>query len=299
MALPDLTHELTALVDAGRGHIARISTNAGGWRGVSGVIIEPGKIVTSSRVLRREEDLSAHIGDDVVGVELVGRDAGTDVALLSYDPDAIADSPTVPNWRDPDDLRVGELAIALARPGETIRAALGMLGVVAGPVRAHGGAQIGRYVELDRELPRGFSGALVVDADGAGIGVVVPGVFRGVTLCLPSSTLLHVAGEIGKHGHVPKGYLGVGVYPASLPRDVADDLGQSKGAAVVALEEDGPAAQAGIQVGDIIVSIATDKITSPLTLRSALLDRGGQTLPVGLLRAGKREDFDVTVGARA
>jgi S1-C subfamily serine protease len=52
-------------------------------------------------------------------------------------------------------------------------------------------------------------------------------------------------------------------------------------------------------VGDVIVSIATDKITSPLSLRSALLDRGGQTLPVGLLRAGQRQDFDVTVGARA
>ena len=297
MALPDLTQELTALVDTGRGHVARITSN--GWRGVTGVVIEPGKIVTSSRVLRREDDLSAQIGDETVALDLVGRDGGTDVALLKYDADAIADAPTIPTWRDPDDLRVGEIALALARPGESVRAALGILGVVGGPIRAHGGAQIGRYIELDRDLPRGFSGALVLDAEGAGIGVVMPGVFRGVTLVLPSSTLLHVAGEIGTHGHVPKGYLGIGVYPASLPKDVADDLGQSKGAAVVALEEDGPAAKAGIQVGDIIVSIATDKITSPLTLRSALLDRGGQTLPVGLLRAGKREDLDVTVGARA
>jgi S1-C subfamily serine protease len=299
MALADLTHELTALVDAGRGHVARIFTQAPGWRGVSGVIIEPGKIVTSSKVLRREEDLSAQIGDETVALDLVGRDPGTDVALLQYDADALADGPAAPTWRDPDDLRVGEIALALARPGETVRAALGILGVVAGPVRAHGGAQIGRYVELDRDLPRGFAGAFVLDADAAAIGVIVPGLFRGVTLCLPSSTLLHVAGEIGTHGHVPKGYLGVGVYPASLPRDVADDLGQSRGAAVVALEEDGPADKAGIQVGDIIVSIASDKITSPLSLRSALLDRGGQTLPVGLLRAGKREDVDVTVGARA
>ncbi len=298
MALLDLNHELTALVDAGRGHVARISSN-GGWRGVSGVVIEPGKIVTSSRVLRREEDLSAQLGDDTVALDLVGRDPGTDIALLKYDVDAVTDGPAAPTWRDPDELRVGELALALARPGESVRAALGILGVVGGPVRAHGGAQIGRYLELDRDLPRGFSGALVLDAEGAAIGAVMPGVFRGVTLVLPSSTILHVAVEIGEHGHVPKGYLGVGVYPASLPRDVADDLGQSKGAAVVALEEDGPADQAGIKVGDIIVSIANDKITSPLSLRSALLDRGGHTLPVGLLRAGKREDVDVTVGARA
>ena len=140
---------------------------------------------------------------------------------------------------------------------------------------------------------------MLLDAGGRGIGLNVPGVFRGVTVTLPSTTLSDVVGKLQQHGHVPRGYLGVGVSTARLPHDIADDVGQPRGVAVVALEENGPAATAGLGVGDIIISIDQQSITSPLSLRSRLLDRGGDTINLRVLRAGQTEDLNVSVGTRA
>jgi S1-C subfamily serine protease len=294
-SIESLSDSLSSLAERAATHLVRIRQRR--RRGLTGVLYAEGLLVTSSRGLRSDTDIEGAVGDVTFDLELVGRDPGRDVALLRFDPPSDLNL-IAPTWRT-DAPKVGELVFALARPGQTVRAALGVLSVVGGPFSSHGGTQIDHYLELDRDLPRGFTGGLLLDAAGRGIGINVPGVFRGVTVTLPSTTLAEVVGKLQQHGHVPRGYLGVGVSTARLPGDIADDVGQSRGVAVVALEENGPAATAGIGVGDIIISIDAQSITSPMSLRSRLLDRGGDTINLRVLRAGQTEDLNVSVGTRA
>ena len=297
-ALHDVSDALADLVERLSTHIVRI--HGARQRGLTGVILDDAHLVTSSRALRRDEGLRADFatkdGRDVE-LELLGRDPGSDLALLRFDPDAVEANPAPPVWRS-DAPRPGDLAVAVARPGRSTRASLGMLGVVGGAFEAPGGGRIDRYLELDRDLPRGFAGGLLCDVRGAAIGLVTPGILRGVTVTLPSSTLVRVAAHLRQHGHVPRGYLGVGVYPASLPAPTAGHVGRTRAVAVVALEHGGPAAAAGLQVGDIITSLDASPIDSPWSLRAALADKGGTTATLGILRAGAAQDLEIAVESR-
>ncbi len=294
MSIADISKKLVSLVQGAGRFLVRID---GGHRGTPGFVHGDGLVVTSSRALRRDEDLRGAIGSDEVELELVGRDPGTDVAVLRYAADGGA-AAQPPAFRDAASLEVGEMALAVARPGHGVRAALGILGVLGDRFRGPGGAPIGRYVELDRPLARGFSGGALLDAQGRVIGMITRALVRGAALTIPGPTLARVVDEIQNHGYVPRGHLGVGVYPARLPAVVARGLGQERGVVIVALEEDGPAAKAGVVVGDVVIAVDQVSIESPLALRAALLDRGGNEIRLRVLRAGQTHDLKVRVGAR-
>lgn len=305
MTASDLSNTFADIVRRSARSIVRIE---GRDHGLTGVVIANDRIVTSSRALRRDTDLRVTWDERTFAAQVVGRDPSTDVALLSFDASAPGQElgapeslhgPSGPEWRSTDDLRVGELALAVARPGQSVRAALGILGVVGGSFTTEGGTVIERYLELDRDLPRGFAGSLLVDSEGRGIGVNLPGVLRSATVTLPSQTLVRVVAQLEQHGHVPRGYLGVGVFPAHLPNDIARHVGQERAVAVVSLEEDGPAAKAGLVIGDLLLTLDGEPVTSPLSLRSTLLDRSGETLTLEILRAGVGQEVQVAVGARA
>jgi S1-C subfamily serine protease len=295
MSIQQTSRELATLVEHAQTGLVRIASR----RGLTGVVFADGKIITSSRALRRDEGIRASVDDQELELELIGRDPSTDLALLRYASDDLELEVTPVSWRAEQDLAVGELAVSVARPGRTPRAALGMLGVVGPAFRGPGGGEIARYIELDRELPRGFTGSLLLDTEGKGIGINSASVLRGLTVAIPGSTLTKVVDQIERFGHVPRGYLGVGVYPARLSGALAQHVGQDHAVAVVGLEEGGPGAAAGLQVGDLIISIAGHAIASPLELRAALLDRGDQSAPVRIVRGGTSQDLTINIGARA
>jgi hypothetical protein len=227
--------------------------------------------------------------------EVIGRDPGTDVALLRV----AGGGGLIPaTFRDLGGLAVGNLALALGRPGRTVRASLRAIGVLGPSVRTPHGGKLDRHVESDRQIPRGFAGGPLIDADGAAIGMNTRTLVRGEDLAVPAPTLQRVVPELLAHGGVRRGYLGVGAYPAHLPPALAQLAGRDRGALVVGVEDGAAAAAAGVLVGDIIVELAGAPVTDPDSLRLALGDRPGEAVELVVLRGGGRCALSVTLGTR-
>ncbi|MBA3459273.1 MAG: trypsin-like peptidase domain-containing protein [Deltaproteobacteria bacterium] len=216
--------------------------------------------------------------------EVIGRDAGTDIAVLK-----IAGGGLTPaTFRELDTLGVGNLALAVGRPGKTARASLRAIGVLGPEVETPHGGKLDRYLESDRQIPRGFAGGPLIDPDGKVIGMNTRTLLRGADIAVPTVTIRRVVDELIKHGGIRKGYLGVGAYPA----------GRDDGALIASLDDGGPGAAAGLIVGDIVLEIAGDRITGPDTLRAALASRPGEEVEIALLRGGAKLTIKATLGSR-
>lgn len=289
--LPDLVARLEP-------HLVRVQGRR--HRGASGLRWgADGSIVTTLHAVEHADTVTVGLADGrALEAEVVGRDPGLDIALLRADPAEFGPAAEPLTWRDPTELRVAEPVLALARPGQTLRAAFGVLGVVGAALRTSTGGTIDRYVEVDRHVPRGFSGGVVIDLRGGAVGLTMRGLVRGASLALPHGSLARVVDQLAAHGHVPRGYLGVGVYPARLGQELGQKLGQSTGVAVVALEEDGPGKAAGLQLGDVILSVDGEVMSSPMSLRGALLDRAAKEVTLLVLRAGETAEIRVKAGQR-
>jgi S1-C subfamily serine protease len=226
--------------------------------------------------------------------EVIGRDAGTDVALLR-----VAGGGLLPaTFRELGELAVGNLALALGRPGRSVRASLRAIGVLGPAIRTPHGGTLERYVASDRQLPRGFAGGPLVDADGAVIGMNTRTLLRGEDLAIPTATLRRVVDELAAHGGVRRGYLGVGAFPAQLPAGLAPRVGRDRGAMVASIEDGSPAATCGVIVGDIIIELAGAPVGDPDALRQGLGDRSGQDVELTVVRGGVRQALAVAVGSR-
>lgn len=232
---------------------------------------------------------------DLRDAEVIGRDPGTDVALLRVTGGGL----TPARFRELGDLAVGNLALAIGRPGRTARASLRAIGVLGPEVKTPWGGTLDRYIESDRQIPRGFAGGPLIDADGTVIGMNTRTLLRGADMAVPTATLRRVVAELLAHGGIRRGYLGVGAYPAHLPAQLAATVGRDRGALVASLEDGGPAATAGILVGDILVELDGTPLTGPDSLRETLADRAGQTVSVTVIRAGASQTLTVTVGAKS
>lgn len=236
------------------------------------------------------------VADDGAIVErtatVLGRDPGTDVAVARVDGGGLHPA----RFRDLDGVGAGRLALALARPGRAVRASLRAVGVVGPAMRTPAGGRLDAYLETDRALPRGFAGGPLVDLDGRVLGMNTRTLIAGADLAVPTATLIRVALALVAHGRIARGYLGVAVYPAEVPAALA---ASGQAALVASLEADGPAAQAGVLVGDLIVTLAGEPITGPDSLRLALLDRAGAAIELGLVRGGQPLTLAATVGNRS
>lgn len=257
-------------------------------------------VVTAHHALRHDEGLRVGLSDGAEPREaqLLGRDPATDLAVVRVplDADAQAGSlPAAPAWRDADSVKVGELGLALARPGRSVRAALGLVAVVGSDgLRTPGGRSLAPWVELDRVLPRGFSIAPLLDLEGRVLGLATAGLAPHTTVLLTDRTVRAAVEAILAHGRVPQAWLGVGVSPARLPAELRDQLGQGRALAVVGLAEDGPAAKAGVLVGDVILAVGGSPVRSPSGLRAQLADRVDQPVTVRLLRGGQTTELELT-----
>ena len=232
---------------------------------------------------------------DKRAAEVIGRDPGTDVALLRVAGGGL----TPATFRALGDLAVGNLVLALGRPGRTVRASLRAIGVLGPEVRTPHGGTLDRYVESDRQIPRGFAGGPLIDAAGHVIGMNTRTLLRSEDIAVPTETLRRVVDELRAHGGVRKGYLGVGAFPAQLPAQLAQLAGRDRGALIASLEDGSPAATGGLIVGDIVVELAGAPITGPDSLRLALADRPGETVELRVLRGGALHALSIALGSRS
>ncbi len=264
---------------------------------LSGVVWEAdGVIVTTSRAVEREEDVRVTLADGrTVTATLAGRDPGTDLAVLRADVEGL----TVPEWADADALKVGQFALIVGRPGESVQATSGIMSALGGEWRTRAGGRIDRFVKSDANTFPGFSGGPLVNLEGSILGINSSALTRGDSVTLPTSTVRRVVGALLEHGGMRRGYLGVGGQPVRLPENLSDTLGKRAGLLITSVAPESPAADAGLVLGDTLVLFDGESVHQPAHLL-ALLDetRIGRAVPVTLVRGGEVQELNVTVGER-
>jgi S1-C subfamily serine protease len=264
----------------------------------TGIVYAPGLVLTASHVVEREEDIRVGLPEgQVMGASLVGRDPGSDLAVLRLSEQA--DLPPAAVLREP--ARVGLLVLALGRPGnDGIQASLGVVSAVRGPARAGRASLLDQYIRTDAVPYPGFSGGPLVDAAGQVIGVNTSGLARGAALTIPAEWAWQVAAALAEHGYVRRGYLGIRSQPVEIPAAQQEALGrtQRRGLLLVGVEEDSPAQRGGLLVGDIVTALQEQPVSDPEDLSLRLARAPGQALPIQLLRGGRVEGITVTIGER-
>ncbi|HOA24047.1 MAG TPA: trypsin-like peptidase domain-containing protein [Aggregatilineales bacterium] len=258
-----------------------------------------GLIVTAHHVVHWDEDIRIGLpGGESTSAEIVGRDPSTDLALLKADAAGLA----VPSWVGPDELRVGQLVLALGRPGRSVQASLGVLSAVLGggePRRRALAGRIEPIIRPDLVMYPGFSGGPLVTADGRLVGLNTSGLSRGGPLTVPLPTVRAVVEALGEHGRVRHGYLGISSQVVRLPGGIEQELGQQTGLMVVQVQPESPAERGGILLGDVLVTFdgtPTETLDDLLALLSG--SRVGREVEVRVLRGGELRTLTVTVGER-
>jgi len=278
--------ELAALVQGAAGSVAavharpRFSSSAAFWR--------PGILVTAEHTVRREDEITVTLPDGSdAAATLAGSDPGTDIAVLKVEAPGVA---AVAAARDP---APGDLALALGRSEDSgINATLGIVSAVSGPWRTWRGGRLDRYIRLDLTLYPGSSGGLVLNAAGQALGIATSALSRIAGLAIPASTVNRVVDEVLSRGRVARGYLGVGLQPVELPD-------HQKGLIILSLEPRGPAAQAGLLIGDVVVLLGGVAVADTDDIQTALEAHGvGSAIDVQFLRGGASRAISITIGER-
>ena len=263
----------------------------------SGIVYQPDLVLTADHVIERDEDILVVAADNAqIKAKVVGRDPGSDLALLKLE----SNLPSVARAAESEG-RVGQLTLALARPSlEGIQTSLGVISAIGGPVRNRRGGLLERYLQAEVNPMPGFSGGPLVNAEGAVLGLNTSGLSAGFLLTVPVSIAWRVADILGKHGRIKRGYLGIRSQPVKLSM-TENELGrkQEAGLLLVGLEEDGPAIEAGLLVGDIMVAINEHPVTDPDDLWMQLSgDVVGSSIPLEVLRGGLKKIIMVMIAER-
>src|SRR6266849_1992382 len=295
--LSDISNQLADAVQAAGAWTVRVQARRG--PPASGIALAADLVLTADHVVDPSREDSIRIGlpdGSEVGASVVGRDPATDLAILK-----LASGSLTPAKAAQGDPRTGALALVVGRPGAEPNASLGLITGLAGPARTRRGGMLERFIQVDAVLYPGFSGGPLVDADGAVLGMITSGLgFGGPAVAIPWALASQLAETIGKHGKVPRGYLGVGSQPVSLsPQAKEVTGGQERGLLVVQVAEGGPAAAAGFLQGDILVKLDGSAVTNADDLQGLLgPNRVGSSVNASVVRGGELRDLSLTVGTR-
>lgn len=288
-ALLSLSNDLAAAVERAAPavvavHARRLPSTGIHWR--------PGIVVTAEHTVRTAEDITVTMADGrSLPAVLAGRDPGTDLAVLR-----VADAGSVvATLGDDTVLKVGHMVLAL---GYGPRASWGVISALGPRWRSWRGGDIDRLVRLDLVLYPGFSGGPLVDAAGRVVGLNTSGLARETRLALPVTMVTRVADELLQKGHVSRGYLGLGMQPVRLPEPLRAQLGLGDGALIVVMvEPSGPAARAGVLLGDVLVALDGEPVGDLDDVQARLgSDRVGAEISAAVLRGGVRTELRITVG---
>jgi S1-C subfamily serine protease len=290
--LVELSGELAAAVESAAPSVVRVEGRR--RMGSSGVTWSAdGVIVASHHAVDAEEDVPIGLEDGrTVKARVAGRDPGTDLAVLRAEATGLA----VPRWDWSTTPRVGSVVVGVSRPGRTARARFGIVSAAAGEWRTPSGGRLESYLETDIEPHPGFSGGLLLGADGAAHGVTTAGLLRGTGMVVPVAALRRVVETLVAHGRVRRGYLGIGTQTIAMVPPVS---GQTVALIVLSVQPGSPAAKAGLMVGDVLLRAGEERLTHPGALVPSLdEERVGHDVRLRILRAGEEKDVVIVVGER-
>ncbi len=262
------------------------------------VISEEGFIVTNNHVIANADEITIEFfSGEELDAEVIGTDPNTDLALLKVESDE--DLSFVP-WGDSDEARVGDWVMAMGNP-------LGQgFSVSAGIVSARGRALSGSYddyIQTDAAINRGNSGGPLFNLQGEVIGVNTAilspnGGSIGIGFAMSSRVATNVIDQLQRFGETRRGWLGVRI------QDVTDDIAESIGletaeGALVTDVPEGPAEEAGMESGDVILSFDGEEIGDTRELVRRVGDTEvGKTVDVEVFRDGETVELAVTLGRR-
>jgi S1-C subfamily serine protease len=286
--LTQLSDRLAALVDGAARSI--VAVHGGRRWTTSGIHWRAGVVVTAEEALEGD-DVAVSLPDGRrVTASLAGRDPSTDVAVLRFPPDGLPAA----DIGDASGLRAGSLVLAVGRHESGPIASLGIAGLVGGAWQSLRGGTIDRLVRLDLTLSPSAEGGALIDTEGRVLGMTVTGPRRRA-LAIPASTIDRAVDQLLAKGHVARGYLGAGLQRVRL-----GGKGEAqRGVLVVSLDPDGPAARAGLVIGDVITGWAGSPVTQVREVMRLLgPDSVGRTVELQLLRGGNPTSLSVTLGER-
>ncbi|MFZ2739563.1 MAG: trypsin-like peptidase domain-containing protein [Burkholderiaceae bacterium] len=267
----------------------------------SGVIVSPqGYILTNNHVVEAADQIEVVLNDGRrISAKLIGTDPETDLAILKIELDKLP----VIELGDSDLLRVGDQVLAIGNPfnvGQT---------VTSGIVSALGRSQLGintfeNFIQTDAAINPGNSGGALVDSNGhlQGINTAIysrSGGSMGIGFAIPVATARMVLESIVKEGRVTRGW--IGVEPKPLSAELAQIFGTKaqQGVLITGVLQNGPAARAGIQPGDVITSVEGKPVATVAELLASVAKlQPGNPAPFGVIRMKDHLQLQVTPGLR-
>ena len=268
----------------------------------SGVIVDAknGYIITNAHVLENASEITVTLLDDrQVKAEVVGKDTGSDVAVLKVPAKNLSDMPLA----DSAKAEVGDFVIAIGNPFGLQHT------VTSGIISALGRSGINPegyedFIQTDASINPGNSGGALVNLDGELVGVNTAIFSRsggniGIGFAIPSNMVKAVMTQLIQYGEVKRGMLGVQL--RNMTPAIAESLGlaNAKGALVGQVVEESPADKAGIKAGDVITSINGRAVSNSADTRNTIgLLRIGEKVEIGLLRDGQPRRVTAVIGER-
>jgi S1-C subfamily serine protease len=278
-------HEIQSkIAEVARRHGTAVVGIGRGRRFGSGTVIARDRVLTAAHHVRSEGVTVTFAEDRSASAELVGVDRDLGLALLDIDTDEIEP----PAWAPADaEVGIGTAVIALANPGgRGVRASLGFVAAADRGFRGPRGRRVSGALEHTATLPRGSAGGPLLDSEGRLLGVNALRLEGGLIVALGLGSGLRQAVErLARGEESARPFLGVAVTPAHVARRMQRAVGlpERDGLLVRGVEDESPAARAGIQQGDLIVAAAGQQVDGIDALHRALdaaSGNGGLTLTV-------------------
>ena len=262
------------------------------------IISSDGYVLTNNHVVADADEIIVRLSDrSELQAKLVGTDPRTDVALLKVEG---KDLPIV-KLGDSEKLKVGEWVLAIGSPFGFDHSVT--KGIVSAKGRTLPNDTYVPFIQTDVAINPGNSGGPLFNMKGEVVGInsqifTRSGGFMGLSFAIPIDVALDVSNQLKKDGKVNRGWLGVVIQEVN--KDLAESFGLDKpaGALVAQVLEDGPAAKGGLQVGDVILSMNGQPIVMSADLPHLVGSlKDGARAKLEIIRNGKRQNLDVTVGA--
>ena len=265
----------------------------------SGFIIdESGYVVTNHHVVQKAAEVAVILHDDTrLKAEIVGSDPKTDLAVLKVDTERDLNAVA---WGESEDAQVGDWTLAIGNPfglGGSVTA-----GIVSARGRDINAGPYSRFIQTDTAINRGNSGGPLFNMDGEVIGVNTAilspsGGSVGVGFALPSKVARPIVAELKEGGGVVRGWLGVTVQPVTPQLAEGLDLPRDDGALIGSVVDDGPAANAGLKSGDVVIAMNGEAITNSrdLAWRVSQTDPGTE-VELTVYRDGAKRSVTVELG---
>ena len=263
-------------------------------RHITGMVWRPETVVVSEQSLPEKDDFELVAADGaIVTARTAGRDPATNIAILQLAAPMASPSIAV------GEAHTGAVALAIGADGTGAASArLGLVNLAGAEWHSSRGGLIDRRIVLDVRLARHEEGGPVFDAAGACLGMSIFGP-RGQVIAIPTATIERIVPLLLKNGRIARGWLGVALQAVAVPDALRETAGQSSGLMVMSVVDNGPAAQAGIVAGDIVLSVdGTSTHRFRKIVRHFGSDSIGRKVELRLIRSGTVITVPATIAER-